>query len=265
MTLERVFLNVDDIDAAWRSAGFDLERQTRLFLLNDQLVGVGMVNDWKAWAFVHPQYRKRGIGARLIEWTEAVATSDRIGQTLIETSHDAISLLLGRGYAPLYSSWVLRYREHREVPDAEPPAGITIRPIDPSEERAAFQVVEDAFNEWSHRTPSTFEDWRAETIERSDFDRSLMRVALDGDQVVGSIFGIHYAEEGWVDELAVAKPYRRRGIARALLSSVFGEFRARGQGLVGLNTDSRTGALDIYLGLGMQLERTFVHYSKQLS
>lgn len=259
-----VFLNESDIDAGWQAPGVDLRRETRLMYMGDVLVAAGMVYDWKAWGTVHPNYRGRGIGTRLVEWTERAAATDRIGQTLIETLDDARALLTGRGYRHLYTSWILRYRADRGVPDSPPPAGITIRPVEPSEERAAYRVVEDAFSEWPHRTPTTFEAWRAETVERSDFDPSLMRVALDGDRVVGSVFGIQYPEEGWVDELAVAMPYRRRGIGRALLASVFGEFRARGQGLVGLNTDSRTGALGMYLGLGMELDKTFVHYSKQL-
>jgi GNAT superfamily N-acetyltransferase len=259
-----VFLNETDIEAAWRSPGVDIHSDTQLMWLDGVLVGAAMVIDWKAWGTVHPDYRGRGLGTRLVEWTEERAEDDRIGQTFIDSLDEARRLFTDRGYRLLYSSWILRYREHRDIPDPKPPEGITIRPIQPSEEQAAYQVVEDAFNEWPNRTPSTFEEWRAETIERSDFDRSLMRVAIDGDTVIGSIFGIQYPEEGWVDELAVAAPYRRRGIARALIASVFGEFRSRGQGLVGLNTDSRTGALDVYLGLGMELERTFVHYSKPL-
>ncbi len=259
-----VFMNETDIEAGWLSPGFVLGRDTRLMFLDDALVGAGMVWSQKAWGTVHPEYRKRGLGMRLIEWTESAAASNRIGQSFIETLEDARALFVERGYELLYSSWILRYREDRHVPEVEPPAGITIRPMVIGEERAVYQLIEDAFNEWPHRTPTSFEEWRAESIERSDFDASLLRVAVDNGVVVGAVFGIHYPEEGWVNELAVLPSHRRRGIARALLASVFGEFRSRGQGLVGLNTDSRTGALDVYLGLGMELERTFVHYSKKL-
>ncbi|NNC41672.1 MAG: GNAT family N-acetyltransferase [Acidimicrobiia bacterium] len=258
------FLTRDDIEPSWEAPGFDGTRNTRLIYKGPVLVAAGMVLGRRAWGTVHPDFRGRNIGSRLIEWTEQAAASDRIGQSVIETLEDARALFIERGYETLYTSWVLRYDEDRNVPDSPPPAGIVIRPIHASEERAAYQVIEDAFNEWPHRTPLTFEEWRADTVERNDFDPSLLRVALDGNTIVGSIFGIHYPEEGWVDELAVARQYRRRGIARALLSSVFGEFRSRGQGVVGLNTDSRTGALDVYLGLGMELKLTFVHYSRQL-
>lgn len=258
------FLTRDDIEPSWQAPGFDLERHTRLMFLDRALVAAGMVIDRKAWGTVHPDFRGRGIGTRLIEWTERSATSDRIGQSVVETLEDARALFIGRGYESLYTSWVLRYDADHNVPDFPPPDGIVIRPVQASEERAAYQVIEDAFNEWPHRTPMTFEEWRADTVGRNDFDPSLLRVAVDGDHIVGSIFGIHYPEEGWVDELAVVRQHRRRGIARALLSSIFGEFRSRGQGLVGLNTDSRTGALDVYLGLGMELKVTFVHYSRHL-
>jgi hypothetical protein len=45
---------------------------------------------------------------------------------------------------------------------------------------------------------------------------------------------------------------------------LFEEFRARGFPAVGLSTDSRTGALDLYLELGMVVRDTFTHYSKLL-
>ena len=37
-----------------------------------------------------------------------------------------------------------------------------------------------------------------------------------------------------------------------------------GERRVGLNTDSRSGALDLYCGLGLIIEHTFVHRSKLL-
>jgi GNAT superfamily N-acetyltransferase len=73
-----------------------------------------------------------------------------------------------------------------------------------------------------------------------------------------------YPTEGWVEQLAVRADHRNLGIGRALLQTAFGELRRRGAPSLGLNTDSRTGALDLYLNIGMTLRDTYTHYSRLL-
>jgi mycothiol synthase len=82
--------------------------------------------------------------------------------------------------------------------------------------------------------------------------------------VVGAALGLPYPEEGWVHQIAVQREHRRRGLATALLGAVFEEMRSLGLPEVGLSTDSRTGALDLYLDMGMIVRQTFTHYSKLL-
>ena len=65
-----------------------------------------------------------------------------------------------------------------------------------------------------------------------------------------------YPGEGWIEQIAVAAPYRGRGIGRALLQHAFGTFWGR-EPRIGVSTDSRTGALDLYLHVGMTVRRTY--------
>ena len=58
---------------------------------------------------------------------------------------------------------------------------------------------------------------------------------------------------------------RGRGLGRALLARSFGLFRAHGLRACGLNTDSRTGALSFYEGIGMRVRRSYAHHAKELS
>lgn len=70
----------------------------------------------------------------------------------------------------------------------------------------------------------------------------------------------------WIDELAVLRPWRRKGIGLALLHQVFGEFYRRGKHKVGLGVDgdSLTGATRLYKKAGMRVFRQTDAYEKVL-
>ena len=66
--------------------------------------------------------------------------------------------------------------------------------------------------------------------------------------------------------LGVRRPWRRRGLGRALLLHAFGEFRARGKRGAGLGVDglNPTGAVRLYEQAGMHVARRFDQYAKPL-
>jgi ribosomal protein S18 acetylase RimI-like enzyme len=71
---------------------------------------------------------------------------------------------------------------------------------------------------------------------------------------------------GWVDNVAVRRPWRRRGVAEAMLREVFRRFAARGITPVNLGVDamSSTGATRLYEKAGMRVVREFVFFEKEL-
>ena len=71
---------------------------------------------------------------------------------------------------------------------------------------------------------------------------------------------------GWVDVLGVRRPWRRRGLALALLHHTFGEFYQRGKRKVGLGVDAQslTGATRLYEKAGMHVQRQYATYEKEL-
>lgn len=91
--------------------------------------------------------------------------------------------------------------------------------------------------------------------------RILCRDAPDGESVVGAAFSVIDTNTGalYLDRLAVREEARGQGFARALLADVFSIGLRRGATACELSTDSRTGALGLYTGLGMQVTRTWVN------
>ena len=128
-----------------------------------------------------------------------------------------------------------------------------------------YRLVEDAFNEWPGRQPSSFDDWAARTVRRPGFEPWQVRLVTDpGGTAVGTAFVIKAGEFGYVDQLAVRRDQRGRGLARALLVDAFERTRARGAARSELSTDSRTGALGLYEKVGMVVTRTYHHWQTTL-
>lgn len=264
-----VLIELEDIQGDWQRPSLDFERDTLAVLDGDRIVAFAEISSrGRAEATVHPSHRGRGIGAYVLSWTEdrmrAVGGS-RVGQSVPAANVDALSLMRLHGYEQLYTSWILRLPPDAEIyGDKAQPEGVVIRPLEPGEERAAYQVVEDAFNEWPHRPPSTYEDWEAIYLGRPGFEPWHLLVAADGGDLVGVSLSSVSEDVVWIDQLAVRKDQRGRGLGRALLVEAFRQGRSHGAGSAQLSTDSRTGALGVYEHVGMEVTDTFVHMSLDL-
>jgi len=56
----------------------------------------------------------------------------------------------------------------------------------------------------------------------------LFLVAEAGDEIVGVVLGTHDGRRGWINRLAIAPAYRRKGIARGLVRAVEARTEALG-------------------------------------
>lgn len=213
---------------------------------------------------VRLDYRERGLEDFLLQLVEGRgqalwAEAAQEGNPEIKTwsiSSTRRRLLEGRGYTVKSSdmSMVIDLRDHSPVFRAV--AGLDISRADlPREEQAVHFVVQEAFQDIGGYPYRPFEEWRAVVLERTTFDPSMLYVARDEKQIVGAIICRTYQEagNGFVNQLAVLREYRRRGIAQALLQKVFTEYVQRGILRVDLNVDEHntTGAHQLYAGVGM--------------
>jgi mycothiol synthase len=234
--------------------------------------------------YVHPQYRGRGIGRSLVEWAEARArrSLDQAppgARVSIHTStaHEngaAHELFEEQGYRPSRCF----YRMLVEMaPDAPPPApvwppGVQVRPLVLGrQDRAVHRTLDEAFQDhWGYVEGETFEEWYHWIENNPDFDPSVCFLAVVDGQIVGVLMARLQWEQdpsiAWIDDLGVLRPWRRKGIALALLHRVLGEFHRRGRYKVGLSVDgdSLTGAIRLYERAGMHVFRQTDAYEKVL-
>ncbi len=224
---------------------------------------------------VHPAWRRRGIGSDLLRRVER-RSAERIGD-----APDGVQVSIrgwmkggwevGQAFAARHGYDVTRryLRMRIDMTDAPPapdwPEGISVRTFQPGvDERATHEASQDAFADHWGFLPTPFEDWRRR-LERDDFDPELWWLALDTD---GSIAGMSLSSTipgtGWVGSLSVRRPWRRRGLARALLLHSFGRFWGRGIRTVALGVDasSLTGATRLYESVGMSVEQAYDRVEK---
>ena len=142
-----------------------------------------------------------------------------------------------------------------------------MRTLRAGEERRIYEVDAEAFADHWDFTETPFDEWRHWHME-DHFDPTCWFIA----EGVGEIAGISICrperegrpEVGWVDTLAVRRPWRRRGLGLALLLHSFRELRARGRERVGLGVDGEntTGAVRLYERAGMHVARRSDTYER---
>ncbi|GGU96804.1 GNAT family acetyltransferase [Streptomyces filipinensis] len=230
--------------------------------------GYGWVRGHRARVHVHPAHQGRGLGSGLLTWAETRARDlggDRLAQTVSDSDGAGTALLRAGGYSRLVTEWLLEIALPREPAMPGPPAGITVRPFRPGDEPAAYQLTEDAFDEWQPRRKS-YAEWARHTVERATFLPAASPVALADGQMVGAVLSLDVPDhdEGYVERVAVRRDHRGRGIARTLLWEAFRTFHRRGRPACTLWTHSGAGALPLYQRLGMTVRHSSTVYCRAL-
>jgi mycothiol synthase len=153
----------------------------------------------------------------------------------------------------------------------EPPAGITVRPLDAADEaelRRFHATIEAAFVDTDHLA-TDFATWHRRVVEESSvsFDEWFVG-EVDGvwAGVLQSSDSTREDGEGWVKYLAVLRPYRRRGVGEALLRRAFAAYASKGLTQAGLGVDlaNPTRAARLYRAVGMTPKNEADIYQRDL-
>jgi mycothiol synthase len=170
------------------------------------------------------------------------------------------------------------YRMQRDlsepIPAVQLPADLALRVYTPELRDAVHAAFNEAFRDHWSFDPITAEDWQQFFIGRSSFRPDLTYVVMDGDEVAGfSINGVspeenarHGRSEGWIEELAVRRLWRKRGVATALLCASMHSFKAEGlqHAMLGVDTQNLSGALRVYEGVGFKPIKRYIQFEKRI-
>ena len=271
--------------------GYDPAADYFLGELDGRVVAVGQVrylrrDDQHTFAVggaVHPDVRRRGIGRALLGHLEARA-AERAGaladdepvwlDTWMPDANVAFTALVrGAGYEPNRHFFEMLRTDLEAIEEPALPDGLELRPVVLTDLRQIFDAEAEAFQDhWGHVDWS--DEMFAELVDDPDLDLGLWRVAWDGDQVAGVVTTYIIAEENaalglsraWLEHVSVRRPWRRRGLATALILSACRALHDRGiaEAALGVDSNNPTGALGLYERLGFVVARRATTWRRSL-
>jgi mycothiol synthase len=274
-----------------RFDGFDVARDVLVAEVDGAFVACatgyrverGGVLACETWGVVVPEYRRRGLGTALHRSSRArlvadAATDPRPGPRELrgwglDAETGEIALLTAEGYVPIRYGFEMRRPLTGALPEHALPPGLELRPVTPDQHRAIFDADNEAFQDhWGLRTPGEG-DFIA-LFEGPEADTSLWCIAWDGDQVAGVVVNLIAVEEnaalgiqrGWLEHVSVRRPWRGRGVAKALCAASFRVLRERGmtEAWLGVDGTNPNGALQLYDDLGFTVVRRWQVYGRPL-
>jgi mycothiol synthase len=252
----------------------NVETDVRLAFEGEELVGYVDVDRvdadpprWWSDVRVRPGRDTAAIVPDLLGWATERASEGGIHRVWApSTLGDMRTAFEQLGFERVRASYRMEIDLASELPPATA-VGIEIRAAREGEERIAYDVHQQSFQDsWEH-TEEPYDEWKHYLVEQESFDRGLWFVAWDRDRPAGVALCRVRAGVGWIGILGVLREWRRRGIGRALLLRAFHEFKRRGLPRAGLGVDaeSLTGANRLYESAGMHVVRQLDFFEKQLA
>ncbi len=186
---------------------------------------------------------------------------------------DWVSLLAEEGYEPVRCSFEMVRPNLENIPDLPLPEGLEVRPSKPEHYRTIYKAAVEAFRDhwgaigWREEE---FEQWQ----EQSFFNPDLWQVAWDRNEVAGMILNFIHEKEnrefnrkrGYTETICVRRPWRKKGLARALLARSFKVLKGQGmtEAALGVDAENLSGALRLYESMGFRVVKRHAIYRKPL-
>jgi mycothiol synthase len=236
-------------------------------------------------AFLQPEWRHKGIRRAMLRYNERrlreIASihpqnGERwFGAWCAEGEDHWESLLVDAGYRAVRHGFEMVRPDLEDIPDRPLPEGLEVRPVQADQYRTVFDAAKEAFRDsWEYSddwwTDEEFESWQQEPT----FQPELWQVAWDGDQVAGMVLNFIRHDEneeygrqrGYTEPICVRRPWRRRGLARALIARSFSLLKKQcmTEAALGVDTENPSGALHLYESMGFRPVRRDSIYRKPM-
>lgn len=236
--------------------------------------------------FLAPAWRRKGIGTSVFRWMEnrmqaiagsQPATEPGLFEGFVTDGNIGLAVLLEKNnYQPLRYFVEMVRPDLENIPDFSIPEGLEIRPVLPEHHRAIWDADDEAFRDhWGYSKPSE-EDYQAWLGNKHIFQPELWQIAWDvsTNEIAGQVRTfINTAENekynrkrGYTEFISVGRPWRKRGLARALIVQSLRLQKEQGmtESALGADSENLSGATRIYEDCGFQVIKRNTIYRKPL-
>ncbi|MBK7456119.1 MAG: GNAT family N-acetyltransferase [Anaerolineales bacterium] len=234
--------------------------------------------------FLVPKWRRKGIGSVMLGWIEnrirEIASShptdhDKFFQVFLSDTETArAAMLVKAGYSPIRYFHEMVRTSLEDIPAFALPDGLELRAVLPEHYRLIWDAAEEAnMDHWGF-SKSTEEDYQWWLSDKTYFRPHLWQVAWDveKDQVAGQVRTFindvenekYSRKRGYTEFISVRRPWRKRGVARALIARSLQVQKEQGMIESGLGVDSEnlSGATRIYEDCGFVVVKRNTIYRK---
>jgi GNAT superfamily N-acetyltransferase len=222
--------------------------------------------------YVHPERQGRGLGAWLVARAEERARElglSRLYAFSLAGDVRAHRLFQQLGLRELRRFYRMMIELAGPPPDPEWPEGLTAETFQVEDAKPFHDAMIEAFEDEWNFVAMPFEEWRElRLVKDPDFDPTLWFLVRDGNEIAAVMRNEpDRSGAGFVGAIGVRKPWRKRGLALALLRHAFSEFYRRGKRRVALGVDAEnpTGATRLYERAGMHVAFEAVTYGKEIA
>ncbi len=236
--------------------------------------------------YLTPAWRRKRIGSTLLHWIENRMRAIADSHAMLETGFlqnfgtdetvGLTPLLEQNGYTPIRYFVQMVRPDFENIPDFSIPDGLEVRPVLPEHYRAIWEASEEAFRDHWGYSKSTEEDYQEWLESKIIFQPELWQIAWDQatNEVAGQVRTFINAPEnekynrqrGYTEFISVRRPWRKRGLARALIVRSLRLQKERGmiESALGADSENISGAIRIYEECGFRVTKRSAIYRKPI-
>lgn len=233
--------------------------------------------------YVSPAWQRKGLGTTLLRWGEEKVAREAAAHPAEKakfircyahsTQEGKQAILKKTGYRQIdeYAHMVRPLLD--DIPAIAAPEGITFSPLDVKDARKLWEAIQEAFQDhvdYQEQTEQDFTNWQ----DTWYFQPELMCVAWDGEEIAGQIMNYINHEEnakfnrkrGYTEWISVRRPWRRHGLARAMLAHSLKMFKEMGmtEAALDVHVTNPHEAFALYHSLGFESRSGEFAYQKDI-
>src|SRR6266498_4088077 len=231
-----------------------------------------------------PQWRSRGIGRAMLHCMEGRLRESATGHPTEDEKYflsvaaqgemGLAAMLEKTGYQPVRYGFEMVRPNLENIHDTTLPEGLEVRPALPEHYRAIWEADAEAFRDhWGFVEPSEA-DYQAWLVDTTTFQPELWQVAWDiaTNQVAGQVRTyidheqnkLYHRQRGYTEFISVRRPFRRRGLARALIAQSLRVQKQAGmtESALAVDSENLSGATKVYEDCGFRVVKRTTVYRK---